>query len=72
MKQELFEDLTSQKILLNEMNSELKKRVDSLETGTANLEHDISDKEKIIKDLHQDKKTLTGLLKSEPCKNKIL
>ncbi|MGI0094324.1 MAG: matrixin family metalloprotease [Nitrosotalea sp.] len=72
MKQELFEDLASQKILLKEMNSELKKRVDSLETGTANLEHDISEKEKIIEDLRQDKKTLTGLLKNEPRKNKIL
>lgn len=72
MKQELFEDLTSQKILLKEMNSELKKRVDSLEIETANLEHNILDKEKIIEDLRQDKKTLTGLLKSEPRKNKIL
>ncbi len=72
MKQELFEDLASQKILLKEMNSELKKRVDSLETGTANLEHDISEKERIIEDLRQDKKTLTGLLKNEPRKNKIL
>ncbi|MGI0007983.1 MAG: hypothetical protein ACREAR_08330, partial [Nitrosotalea sp.] len=72
MKQELFEDLASQKILLKEMNSELKKRVDSLETGTTNLEHDISEKEKTIEELRQDKKMLTGLLKNEPRKNKIL
>ena len=72
MKQELFEDLASQKTLLKEMNSELKKRVDSLETGTVNLERDISEKEKIIEELREDKKTLTGLLKNEPRKNKIL
>ncbi|HJW20429.1 MAG TPA: matrixin family metalloprotease [Candidatus Nitrosotalea sp.] len=72
MKQELFEDLASQKTLLKEMNSELKKRVDSLETGTVSLEHDISEKEKIIEELREDKKMLTGLLKNEPRKNKIL
>ncbi|MDE1728795.1 MAG: matrixin family metalloprotease [Thaumarchaeota archaeon] len=71
MKQELFEDLASQKILLKEMNLELKKRVDNLETDTANLEHDISEKKKIIEELREDKKVLAGLL-SEPRKNKIL
>lgn len=71
MKQELFEDLASQKILLKEMNLELKKRVDNLETDTANLERDISEKKKIIEDLREDKKVLAGLL-SEPRKNKIL
>ncbi|MDE1831377.1 MAG: matrixin family metalloprotease [Thaumarchaeota archaeon] len=71
MKQELFEDLASQKILLKEMNLELKKRVDNLEADTANLEHDISEKKKIIEELREDKKVLAGLL-SEPRKNKIL
>ncbi len=72
MKQELFEDLASQKTLLKEMNSELKKRVDNLETDTVNLEHNISEKEKIIEDLREDKKVLADLLKNEPRKNKIL
>ncbi|CUR52188.1 Peptidase M10A and M12B matrixin and adamalysin [Nitrosotalea devaniterrae] len=72
MKQELFEDLASQKTLLKEMNSELKKRVSEMEAGTIHLRHDISEKEKIIDDLRADKKVLTGLLKSEPRKNKIL
>ncbi|MDH2908141.1 MAG: matrixin family metalloprotease [Candidatus Nitrosotalea sp.] len=71
MKQELFEDLASQKTLLKEMNLELKKRVDNLETDTSNLEHDISEKKKIIEELREDKKVLAGLL-SEPRKNKIL
>ncbi|MHB8547089.1 MAG: matrixin family metalloprotease [Nitrosotalea sp.] len=72
MKQELFEDLASQKILLKEMNSELKKRVDSLETDTVNLEQDVLEKKKIIDELREDKKVLAGLLRSEPRKNKIL
>ncbi|MDE1813539.1 MAG: matrixin family metalloprotease [Thaumarchaeota archaeon] len=71
MKQELFEDLASQKTLLKEMNLELKKRVDNLEADTVNLEHDISEKKKIIKELREDKKVLAGLLR-EPRKNKIL
>lgn len=72
MKQELFDDLVSQKTLLKDMNSELKKRLDDMETGTTHLEHDISEKEKIIDELREDKRVLTGLLKSEPRKNKIL
>lgn len=71
MKQELFDDLVSQKTLLTEINSELKKRLDDIETGTTHLERDISEKERIIDELRQDKKVLTGLLKSEPRKNKI-
>ncbi|HEU5488141.1 MAG TPA: matrixin family metalloprotease [Candidatus Nitrosotalea sp.] len=71
MKQELFDDLVSQKILLTEINSELKKRLDDIETGTTHLERDISEKERIIDELRQDKKILTGLLKNEPRKNKI-
>ncbi len=71
MKQELFEDLASQKTLLREMNLELKKRVDNLEADTVNLERDISEKKKIIEELREDKKVLAGLL-SEPRKNKIL
>lgn len=71
MKQELFEDLASQKTLLKEMNLELKKRVDNLEADTVNLEHDISEKKKIIEELREDKKVLAGLLR-EPRKNKIL
>jgi len=72
MKQELFDDLVSQKTLLKEMNQELKKRLDEMETGTTHLENDISEKEKIIGELREDKKVLTGLMKSEPRKNKIL
>ena len=71
MRQELFDDLVSQKTLLTEINSELKKRLDDIETGTTHLERDISEKERIIDELRQDKKVLTGLLKSEPRKNKI-
>lgn len=71
MKQELFDDLVSQKTLLTEINSELKKRLDNIETDTTHLERDISEKERIINELRQDKKVLTSLLKSEPRKNKI-
>jgi hypothetical protein len=71
MKQELFDDLVSQKTLLTEINSELKKRLSDIETDTTHLERDISEKEKIINELRQDKKVLTGLLKNEPRKNKI-
>ncbi|MGI0065967.1 MAG: matrixin family metalloprotease [Nitrosotalea sp.] len=72
MEQELLKDLASQKTLLKEMNSELKKRVDGLETDTVNFERDILEKKKIIEDLRDDKKVLTGLLMIEPRKNKIL
>jgi len=72
MKQELFDDLVSQKTLLKEMNTELKKRMDEMKTDTTHLEHDISEKEKTINELREDKKVLAKLLKSEPRKNKIL
>jgi predicted Zn-dependent protease len=54
------------------MNSVLKKRLQDMETGAIHLEHDISEKKRIITELREDKKVLTGLLKSEPRKNKIL
>lgn len=71
MKQELFDDLISQKTLLTEINVELKKRLENIETDTTHLERDISEKERIINELRQDKKVLTGLLKNEPRKNKV-
>ncbi|WP_101476748.1 matrixin family metalloprotease [Candidatus Nitrosotalea bavarica] len=71
MKQEFLEDLVSQKNLLQEMNLDLKKRLDALETTTVHLEHNIAEKTRTIETLHEDKKILTGLLR-EPRKNKIL
>jgi len=71
MKQEFLEDLASQKNLLHAINLDLRKRLKALETSTVHLEHNIAEKIKTIENLHEDKKTLTGLLK-EPRKNKIL
>lgn len=67
----MLDDLMSQKVLLQEMNSELQKRVHSLETSAAYLIHEISKEKKAAEELRDDKKMLSGLL-VEPKKNKIL
>ena len=65
MKSELIEDLVSQKTLLREMNSELKKRLQNLEKNSTHLNLEIVEKKRTIEELREDKKVLTGLLKSE-------
>jgi len=65
VKQELFEDLLSQKILLSEINSELKKRLHDVEKNSTHLTSDILEKRKTIEELREDKKVLSSLLKSE-------
>jgi hypothetical protein len=70
MKQEILEDLVSQKILLHDMNLTLKKRLEGLETDVTHLRHDISEKKRIIEEVRQDKKVLSGLL-NQPRKNKV-
>lgn len=70
MRQEILEDLASQKILLQDMNRTLKKRLEDLQADTEHLRQDISEKKIMIEELRQDKRTLTGLL-NEPRKNKV-
>lgn len=65
LKNELIEDLVSQKILLREMNSELKKRLQDVEKNSTHLTCEILEKKRTIDELREDKKVLTGLLKSE-------
>ena len=72
MKQELFEDLISQKVLLREINSILTKQLNSMKTGQSHLEQNIYEKNRIINELREDKKILSELLKNEPYKNKTL
>lgn len=71
MKQEIIEDLVSQKTLLQEINITLQKRLKDLESSTENLKHDVSEKKRIIEELREDKKILGGLL-NEPRKNKVI
>ncbi|MEO9307293.1 MAG: matrixin family metalloprotease [Nitrososphaera sp.] len=70
MQQEII-DLVSQKTLLQEINLTLKKRLEDLESSTGSLIKNISEKEKIIDELREDKKVLSVLLK-EPRKNKVI
>lgn len=59
-------DLTSQKILLKEINSILKKRACDLEASTNQFESNILEKNKIIEELKDDKKVLSGIVKRQP------
>src|SRR5579885_2941910 len=70
MQQEII-DLVSQKTLLQEINLTLKKRLEDLESSTGSLIKNISEKEKIIDELREDKKVLSVLLK-ELRKNKVI
>lgn len=72
LKQELIEDLISQKTLLQEMNSILKKHVYDLEANVTQIKYDISEKKKTIEELQDDKKILTELARKEPHQNKTL
>ena len=67
-----MEDLISQKTLLQEMNSVLKKHVQELEVSVTQIKYDISEKKKIIEELREDKKILTELTRKEPRQNKTL
>lgn len=72
MKQELVADLISQKTLLVEINTMLKKQTCELVTGTNKFQHDILEKNKIIEELREDKQVLSAIVKRAPKERKSL
>lgn len=72
MRQELVTDLISQKTLLAEINTMLKKQTCGLSTSINEFQYKILEKNKIIEELREDKKVLSEVVKRTPHERKSL